>query len=231
MLKYYYSLFSQYLYGICFLSLSYWLITQVIDVITQPITKVTVRGNLQYTNNEQIKAITQPFLQQRLSAVDVTSLQQQLKRLPWIKNVNIRKIWPNTLELQFSEKQPLAVWNGHWIVDIEGNSFFPDEIPNLQLVELNSQFNQEKLVLKQYLTFANNLQIANIPIKQVNITKNGETTIVVGDNTRVLLGGGDVIAKLDNFIRLKRTVIDKSDKMAVKIDLRYSNGAAIKWKH
>ena len=50
--------------------------------------------------------------------------QSQIEqRLPWIKQVSVRKQWPDELKIHLVEYVPIARWNDQHMVDADGNSF------------------------------------------------------------------------------------------------------------
>lgn len=54
---------------------------------------------------------------------NVDVIQQQIERLPWIKQASVRKQWPNELKIHLVEYVPVARWNDLRLVDAEGKSF------------------------------------------------------------------------------------------------------------
>ncbi|MCX2960017.1 MAG: FtsQ-type POTRA domain-containing protein, partial [Serratia symbiotica] len=49
--------------------------------------------------------------------------QQQIERLPWIKQVSVRKEWPDELKIHLVEYVPIARWNDFYLIDNEGKIF------------------------------------------------------------------------------------------------------------
>ena len=54
---------------------------------------------------------------------DVDVIQQQIERLPWIKQASVRKQWPDELKIHLVEYVPVARWNDLHMVDAEGKAF------------------------------------------------------------------------------------------------------------
>jgi cell division protein FtsQ len=42
--------------------------------------------------------------------LDVTGARERIESLPWVKEVTLRKIYPNTLQIEVKERKPFAVW-------------------------------------------------------------------------------------------------------------------------
>lgn len=42
--------------------------------------------------------------------IDVTGAKERIESLPWVKEATLRKVYPNTLHIEISERKPFAVW-------------------------------------------------------------------------------------------------------------------------
>jgi len=45
-----------------------------------------------------------------LVALDVDAARQKIARLPWVENVEVRKVYPKTIEVKLSERNAYAIW-------------------------------------------------------------------------------------------------------------------------
>ena len=92
------------------------------DAQRLPLSKLVLTGERHYTRNDDIRqsilALGEPgtFMTQ-----DVNIIQTQIEqRLPWIKQVSVRKQWPDELKIHLVEYVPIARWNDQHMVDAEG---------------------------------------------------------------------------------------------------------------
>ncbi|WP_454849898.1 cell division protein FtsQ/DivIB [Rhizobium binxianense] len=69
-----------------------------------------------------------------LVALDVDAARQKIARLPWVENVEVRKIYPKTIEVKLKEREAYAIWqhgqelslierNGSVIAPLRDNKF------------------------------------------------------------------------------------------------------------
>ncbi|MGR9171674.1 cell division protein FtsQ/DivIB [Rhizobium sp. KDH_Rht_773_N] len=69
-----------------------------------------------------------------LVALDVDAARQKIARLPWVENVEVRKVYPKTIEVKLSERSAYAIWqhgqelsliekNGSVIAPLRDNKF------------------------------------------------------------------------------------------------------------
>ena len=89
------------------------------DAQRLPLSKLVLTGERHYTRNDDIRqsilALGEPgtFMTQ-----DVNIIQTQIEqRLPWIKQVSVRKQWPDELKIHLVEYVPIARWNDQHMVD------------------------------------------------------------------------------------------------------------------
>ncbi|AFP85688.1 cell division septal protein [secondary endosymbiont of Heteropsylla cubana] len=52
------------------------------------------------------------FISQNLNQID-----EQIKYIPWIKQVNISKKWPNELKIHLVEYMPICRWSDKYLLD------------------------------------------------------------------------------------------------------------------
>lgn len=112
------------------------------DAQRLPLSKLVLTGERHYTRNDDIRqsilALGEPgtFMTQ-----DVNIIQTQIEqRLPWIKQVSVRKQWPDELKIHLVEYVPIARWNDQHMVDAEGNTFSVPPVPEFVLPTARSSY-------------------------------------------------------------------------------------------
>lgn len=95
------------------------------DAQRLPLSKLVLTGERHYTRNDDIRqSITALGEPGTFMTRDVNIIQTQIEqRLPWIKQVSVRKQWPDELKIHLVEYVPIARWNDQHMVDAEGNTF------------------------------------------------------------------------------------------------------------
>ncbi|GAB7216302.1 hypothetical protein OS42_29130 [Dickeya oryzae] len=94
------------------------------DASRLPLSRLVVTGERHYTTNDDIRqAILSLGPPGTFMTQDVNVIQQQIERLPWIKQASVRKQWPDELKIHLVEFVPFARWNDQLMVDSEGNAF------------------------------------------------------------------------------------------------------------
>ncbi|ATA26710.1 cell division protein FtsQ [Brenneria goodwinii] len=205
------------------------------DASRLPLSKMVVTGERQYTTNDDIRqailALGSPgtFMTQ-----DVNVIQQQIERLPWIKQASVRKQWPDELKIHLVEYVPVARWNDLLMVDAEGNSFSvpAERIGNRKMPLLYGPEGSEVEVLEGYRTMNQVLAAGKFTLKMVAMSARHSWQLGLSDDTRLELGRDDRARRLERFIELypllQRQAQSDSKRISY-VDLRYDSGAAVGW--
>ncbi len=82
------------------------------------IDKLSVTGHRAVSETDIMKTIG-PILGRNTFALNITSIGEMLKANPWIKNVEVKRILPSTLNIRVIERVPvaIAVISGMWLID------------------------------------------------------------------------------------------------------------------
>src|SRR5471032_3196553 len=177
------------------------------DANRLPLSQLVVTGERHYTTNDDIRqailALGSPgtFMTQ-----DVNVIQQQIERLPWIKQVSVRKQWPNELKIHLVEYVPVAHWNDLHMVDADGKSFsIPAErVVNQKMPLLYGPEGSEQDVLQGYQTMSQALAAGKFTLKAVAMSARHSWQLTLDNDVRLELGemtGWGVYNVLSSFIR------------------------------
>ncbi len=205
------------------------------DANRLPLSQLVVTGERHYTTNDDIRqailALGSPgtFMTQ-----DVNVIQQQIERLPWIKQVSVRKQWPNELKIHLVEYVPVAHWNDLHMVDADGKSF---SIPVERVVKqkmplLYGPEGSEQDVLQGYQSMSQTLSAGKFTLKAVAMSARHSWQVTLDSDIRLELGRDDRMGRLQRFIELypKLQQQAEADKKRISyVDLRYDTGASVGW--
>ncbi|HEY3986116.1 cell division protein FtsQ [Cedecea sp.] len=206
------------------------------DAQRLPLSRLVVTGERHYTRNDDIRqsilALGPPgtFMTQ-----DVNIIQQQIERLPWIKQASVRKQWPDELKIHLVEYVPIARWNDQHMVDAEGNSFsVPAERTSKQtLPMLSGPEGSENEVLQGYRDMGLVLAKDKFTLKQAAMTARRSWQLTLNNGIKLNLGRGDTMKRLDRFVELYPVLQQQAqadNKRISYVDLRYDSGAAVGWE-
>ncbi|MEI8663691.1 FtsQ-type POTRA domain-containing protein, partial [Xenorhabdus bovienii] len=89
-----------------------------------PLSKLVLTGERHYTTNDDVRqAILSLGTPGTFMTQDVNVIQENIEQLPWIRQVTVRKQWPDELKIHLVEYVPYARWNDTQMLDAEGRVF------------------------------------------------------------------------------------------------------------
>ena len=192
-------------------------------------------SQLQHTNLPRLKNIIQHWPPLYFFSSDLQQLNRQLLvQLPWVKKIHMRKMWPHTLQLTFSEYQPLASWQHDRLIDRSG-ALLPRPASNQQLLAqlpaLYGPENQETNVWNHYLAFKNILSPLPVVIKKVYLSKDRQWTLSLQAGAIIYIGSKLVTQRLTRLSKIFSSLSKTKSTVPASFDLRYSHSIAIQWEH
>jgi cell division protein FtsQ len=201
-----------------------------------PITTVKIIGERHFLSAKALQETTVPYLQAGFFRLKVSSLQQQLLSLPWIKQVEVRKIWPNQLVVKFEEHTPAAFWLNKGIkkgvISQTGTLFFPDmkDVKALNLPSIEGPENKAAQVWQQWLQMGKTLAALNLKITHLSFVARGAWQLRLSNGMTVILGRNDELSRLQAFAKAYELHLKDKQLEIASVDLRYTNGMAVGWR-
>lgn len=203
---------------------------KVIDPETMQIKSVQVEGMFEYVQPLEVKQVAASFSQQGFLGVDVGHVKLAIEALPWVKQASVRRIWPDTLYVSVEEQTAAARWGERGLVSPDGELFFPQNVAEfLQLPVLMGPGSHGALVLTQYRRLRGLLDGHELAIAQLEQDERRAWVVTLSSGIKLLLGRKESEARLSRFIDIYPTVLMKWARTIDEVDLRYTNGFAVRW--
>jgi cell division protein FtsQ len=201
-------------------------------LLNEPISSLMVAGQLQRVSAEDVAALARHQVAGRgLVSVPVDELRRAIRRLPWVEDVAIERLWPRSLRLHITEQVAVARWNGAELVNRRGELFssgarqVPPELPALAGPE-----GRIDEVFARYLEAGAKLAAAGARLKAVSMDARGAWELGLDDGIIVRLGRSDVDARFERLVDAAWPAVGARAADINYIDMRYTNGFAISWK-
>ncbi|CAJ0991276.1 cell division protein FtsQ [Pantoea sp. Nvir] len=205
------------------------------NLLRLPDSRLIVTCETHYTTDNDIRqAILASGTPGTFISQDINVIQKQIKRLPWIKQVSVRKQWPDKLKIHLVEYVPMARWNDLHMVDSEGISFSVPvrHFSKETMPMLYGPEGSEKEVLVGYHSMNNLLKANKLILKVASMTARRSWQLVTSDDIRIELGRDETMKRLKRFTEIY-SVLQQQGKNDHKrlsyVDLRYASGAAVGW--
>ena len=193
-----------------------------------PLRTLRVQGDLHRVDETRLRATVLPFAKRGFFAVQLDRIQAAVDALPWVERAEVRKHWPDVLEVRIQEHRPYARWGKDRLLSEQGKLFAAVDVPkglplldgpDARVPEVVALYNQARE------------RLANAGgVRGVAVDRRGSWSITLASGTDVVLGRNDSDARLQRFAQLlPRLVAQHPGQRLASADLRYTNGFALVW--
>ena len=190
-----------------------------------PIQQVKIDGELHYTDGHLLQEIAQKHMRGNILQVDLNAAQVAFATVPWIADAQVRRRLPDTIEIQLTERKPIAYWGNDKLVDSEGRVFVIDG-SQLDLPIFEGPSGTEKNMVDQFALFQTELSKQNLKIAKLIYTPRSAWSIVLTNNITIHLGRENINERLTRFINIWSELLAKQAETLDYVDMRYKDGFA-----
>lgn len=196
-----------------------------------PLRTLRVQGDLHRVDETKLRATVLPFARRGFFAVQLDRIQVAVNALPWVENAEVRKHWPDVLEVRIREHRPYAQWGNDRLLSQQGKLFAAGNAIDIPrgLPLLNGPEARVPEVVALYNLARERLANAG-GVRGVAVDRRGSWSITLANGTEVVLGRNDSDARLKRFAQLlPRLIAQHPEQRLNRADLRYTNGFALTW--
>ncbi|MCO4321466.1 cell division protein FtsQ/DivIB [Aliidiomarina quisquiliarum] len=207
-----------------------WLINTLVDEEQLPITGVIIQGERTYTSNADVVRVLTAAETGSFFAADADVLRRRIEALPWVYSASVRKEWPANLRVFIVEQQPIAVWNGHELLNSSGELFAADpSVVAGTIPELVGPEGDVAEVFYQYQRIQALLAHSNHHIQRFAMSERFSVRLWLESGIELRLGREARLERVQRFMELLPIIQGESEKEIAYIDLRYDTGVAVGW--
>ncbi|MEJ2687268.1 MAG: cell division protein FtsQ/DivIB [Gammaproteobacteria bacterium] len=208
----------------------FWTVRWLRNPHTLPLRTVRIEGNLRHLSAARLQKVVAPVATGGFFNVNVDAVRRAAQSLPWVESASVRRVWPDTLQLKVVEQKPIARWNKDSLINTQGAVFTPaaKTVPT-GLPQLKGPAGLEPAVLKQYRAMDKALAPLGLTIAQLVEDQRRAWALRLSNGVELKLGRGETFPRLLRFVRIYPAVLAGHVSRLVSVDMRYSNGFAVRW--
>ena len=186
--------------------------------------EVRIGGELKHVTRDQIEEVVGRELKGNFFTINLAATRATFERLPWVRQVNVRRQWPARLEVALEEHVPFARWGATAIVNTQGEVFraaYDGTLP----VFIGPDGTAREIAI-QYFHFQRSLAaIGETPV-EVQLTARRAWQVKLASGMTIVLGRESVEARLARFVAVHDRTLGQLGRRIDYVDLRYANGFA-----
>ena len=203
---------------------------RILPLVDRPISKVSVHGQLSPANRQVIQQMAARLAGASFFASDIPALRAELEQLPWISHVEVRRVWPDQVQVSLEEQLPVARWGDGALLNNSGTAFTPRELGNYQhLPLLQGPQRAQAQVMQQYQMLSQMLRPLGFTITRLELRERGSWFVSTAQGIELLLGRDHLVDKVQHFVAIYNKVLKDQAANIASVDLRYPNGLAVAW--
>ena len=188
-----------------------------------PLTRDDLRGDFQRTSRAELEAAL-PRISGNFFAADLAEVRASVEKLPWVRHVAVRRVWPGRLEISIEEHVALARWGDDALVNTFGERFIgktQEALPTF----IGPPGTQAE-VARRYARFSAIVAPLGTRIERVALSARHAWQLRLANGLHLALGrdAEQAESRLRRFVEVYPTVKNKNEY----VDLRYPNGFAVR---
>jgi cell division protein FtsQ len=169
-----------------------------------------------------------------LFRADLAKVKRAFEGTPWVRRANVRRVWPNRLQVEIQEHRAMALWDDGRIVNTFGELFSANsaalenenELPNL-----SGPQDTHAEVTKRWQEITEWIAPLNRRVIDLTLSERHAWQVELDDGMVLLLGrdqGSQIKERFTRMVQVLPEVQQRLGRNAVQIDLRHPEGFAIK---
>ena len=190
-----------------------------------PLREVRVSSALIHVTPDQIETVVARELRGNFFTLDLEHARAGFEKLPWVRKVNVRRQWPDRLEVVLEEHVPLGRWSNAGLVNTHGEPFTAAYDGTLPLFV--GPPGSAKEIAIQYAYFLRGLGAIGLAPVHVQVSARRSWQVRVASGITLQLGRENVESRLDRFIAVYARTVGPLQRKIAYVDLRYPNGFAV----
>ncbi len=219
-----------YLLALACLAALVWAADRLLQPDAYPVRRVSFEGPFRYVSPRQLEAAVQGAVGGNYFSVDLDALEAAVKRIPWVDQVTIRREWPQSLHLRYTEHRLVARWGrGRWLSAAGRVLALPEHAAARHLPLLRGPRGSGPRVLAAYRRMRAVLAPGGLELERLELSARGAWRAGLRAGPRrftAFLGSEAPRARLRRLARAFRALPPRAIRY---VDLRYPNGFAVAW--
>ena len=208
----------------------------LVRVPSLPVRQVVFAQELPHTRRAELEQALPAALKGNFFSLDLEDVRGTLEKLPWVRKVELRRVWPAGLEVKIEEHRPVARWGeGRGELVNSFGEVFAATAPAAEMAVLPLLYGPSGTapeVLKRYGEFVGSLKPLGQKPVQVTLSPRLAWQLKLENGMVVEMGReqpkSPVAVRLQRFIEAYPGTVGKRPVPPSVVDLRYPNGFAMR---
>ncbi|HHM05388.1 MAG TPA: cell division protein FtsQ/DivIB, partial [Gammaproteobacteria bacterium] len=216
--------------GVLMAGVALWLWWWATESTQPPLRTVRLEGVFQQVSAETVHAVVRAGARGNFFTVDLDRVRVAVEALPWVKTAVVQRLWPDTLRVRVVEQTAVARWGGRALLNEDGVPFVPEGPLPAGLPRLNGPPGTAVQLVQAWRQMNSITAPLGLTLAELELDQRRAWRAVLSNGMVLILGRGEVYPRLLRFVRFYHRAFGGEAGRVARVDLRYSNGFAVRWK-
>lgn len=199
--------------------------------IDRPLARISVDSPYQRVAQSEIEVLVGDITNGGFLSLDLAFVRERLEAHPWIASASVRRQWPDRLQLSIVEEVPIALWRDSGFLNRSGVALKATDSKTLgNLPLLVGPEGRSRQVMSEFRDVSELMFGQGLKVVAFSVDEHGARNLKLASGHEVVLGRGDVIAKVRRFLTIWQGELASRQEDIKAIDARYDNGVAVSWR-
>jgi len=201
-----------------------------------PLRHLVLQGDLAQVTRAQAEGVARAHAVGTFLSVDLDAVRRAFESLPWVRKVEVRRLWPDRLQVSIEEHVALARWGADTQARRLVNTYgevFEGELPDaLRLPQFTGPGGSAAEMARRYAAFRQTLAPLQLEPRQVLLSPRYAWQLRLSNGLTLELGRDQlkepVLQRLARFVAYYAQTLGSLNRRFEYVDLRYSGGFALR---
>ena len=161
-------------------------------------------------------------------SMNLHQVHADFEKLPWVRQAQIRRLWPGRLVIELTEHQAAAAWNDRATLDTHGDIF--PVLPWTGLPRIYAPEGMQHELARRYGEFAALVKPIDAQVEQIVVSARLSWRVRLTGGISIELGREKLNERLARFTRFYPQAVAAVGPIQ-RVDMRYPNGFAGEPQH
>ena len=197
-----------------------------------PIRFVRIEGAFEGLEPQQFETAIQPLVQGSFLTTSLAALETAAREVPWVGDVTVSRVWPDTLVFQVGELDPVARWGDRQLISSTGEVFNrpASKVDFDHLPVLKGPVGREREVLAMQGQLDQKFAATGTRVVKLNLSERLAWTATLASGLEITYGNVSPVESTERLLELLPHLQAQHQSEIKTVDLRYPRGFAISWK-
>lgn len=195
-----------------------------------PIKAFVINTSLHNVSKQEIRDVATNYVREGFFTINLASFEKDLEQIPWVYKANIKRQWPSKLVIEVEEQSPRFRWTGQSLLNKEAVPFLVNNFDTYEaLPKLSGLAGRETYLAGLYYQYNERFKHLGLSIASIEEDARYDKVITLLNGISINVGREQTNQQIERCLQSFSEFTETERAAIASIDLRHSNGFAVRW--